>query len=171
MSSLHPRVTFWENAHEILTSNRSWSDRCAEMNALVAEYDDGQALVDSGARPDGVSSTGVAPPLPAEQSGYRAFLKHWDEGESTGCHGHPDTMYVYLISTRLRSEGFYMEGEKLVPGQTLTRGPGETFTGHAANGRFDNFIHRLHAETTGWSLHIYSDLSDRGVRFELEESA
>lgn len=167
----HPRVTFWTQAHAILSSETPWSQRCTEMNALVAEYDHGQALIDAGGRPDCESTTGVAPPLPPEASGYRAFLKHWEAGESTGCHGHPDTMYVYLISTRLRSEGFDLEGEQLLPGQTLTRGPGETFTGHAPNGRFDNFIHRLHAETTGWSLHIYSDLSDRGVRFEVEDSA
>ena len=171
MNSPHPRVTFWETAEKILTGDTPWSERCLAMNALVAEYDNGQALIDAGGRPDCESTTGVAPPLPPEQSGYRAFVKHWEAGESTGCHGHPDTMYVYLISTRLKSEGFRLESETPVPDQTITRGPGETFTGHVPNGRFDNFIHRLHAETTGWSLHIYSDLSDRGVRFELEDSA
>ena len=161
----HPRLAFWAESAAIFDLDAPWSERLDSLCALVRRYDGGMALVEAGAFPGSLSPNAVAPELPLEVSGYRAFLKHWGPGDETGIHGHPNTMFVYVISATLESIGFRLDGDTLVTGQTLASGPGETFNGEAANTGFDNFIHQLRCIRPGWSLHVYSDAPERGAQF------
>ena len=161
---MHEREKFWRRAQTILLGDEPWPERKAAMKVLVEQYAGGFALVEAGGLP-ACDDTWVSYPLPQEERGYRCFLKHWDSGEETGIHGHPNTMFVYLISAQLESMGFQRTGDTVQPSKSVRYGPGETMTGCADNEAYDNFIHQLRCTAPGWSLHIYSDSGSRGIRF------
>ena len=161
----HLRQTFWEAANEILHADTPWMERRDAMRALVDTYQYGMDLVTSPKLP-GCDATDVAPPLPLETQGYRCFLKQWEAGEVTGIHGHPNTMFVYIISATLESIGFERSGHTITPSGVEEFGPQDIMTGWVDNNRYDNFIHQLRCTKAGWSVHIYSDSGHRGIRFE-----
>lgn len=161
----HTRLAFWADALATLKQDASWDERREALCSLMQQYNGGAELIEAGAFPGSRSPNSVAPELPIAVNGYRAFLKQWDCGEETGIHGHPNTMFVYVISAELESIGFKLDGHKLTAGKTIVSGPGETFTGHAENNSFDNFIHQLRCIRPGWSLHVYSDAPEHGARF------
>jgi len=162
----HARLAFWNHAHPLLQGDTPWSARCEALTRLVDHHQQGHALVDAGSLPDCTDNNAVAPVLPLQTHGYRAFLKSWEAGEETGIHGHPNTMFVYVISATLESIGYLRDGERLTEAHTITKGAGQTLTGYADNARNDNFIHTLRCVAPGWSLHIYSDAPERGERFD-----
>ena len=162
----HPREQFWSEAHTLLQSEQSWSDRCTALTALVESYDCGHALLKAGPRPDCDSDTGIATPLPDDEIGYRCFFKSWDTEEETGIHGHPNTMFVYVMTVELESVGYQRQGQGIAIADTLRYRSGQVMTGRAENEKYDNFIHNVRCIQPGWSLHIYSDSGTRGLRFD-----
>lgn len=159
------REHFWNAAHAILLSDEEWTLRCQAVRELIDAHDHGKALVHASGLPN-VDDTWVAPPLPTEIHGYRCFLKQWDAGEETGIHGHPNTMFVYVISATIESTGFQRSGDTVIPHRVEEFGPQDIMTGCADNNEYDNFIHQLRCTKPGWSLHMYSDSGSRGLRFE-----
>ena len=160
----HLRRTFWNEAHARLRAPLPWPERRDAVRALVDACGFGMQLVSAPALPEG-DATDIAPPQPLEQKGYRCFLKQWEVGEETGIHGHPNTMFVYVISATIESHGFQRSGEVLTPHRVDTFGPRDIMTGWADNNAYDNFIHQLRCVQPGWSLHMYSDSGHRGMRF------
>ena len=165
----HPRERFWEQAHAILLDKTPWTQRKAAILDLVHEYDQGHALLEAGPRPDANTPTKVSHPLTDEEKGYRCFLKSWELDEETGIHGHPHTMFVYVMSAELESIAYQRQGDYITHHSTKMFQPGQTMTGCVDNARYDNFIHNLRCTKAGWSLHMYSDWGGRGERFEQPE--
>jgi hypothetical protein len=162
------RERFWEEAKGILEEHWAWSERFEALEALVAKHRGGLDLVDSPPLAGSESPDALCAPLPPHIVGYRAFLKEWTSGEQTLIHGHPSTMFVYPVSTRLECIDYSMvEGRPVVEGRRIY-GPTETMVGAADNDRHDNFVHSLRCVEAGWSLHIYSDSGARGPRFDLD---
>ena len=110
----HPRHAFWKKAHHILLQPLPWTARCEALNALIADYDGGMALVEAGALPGCAMPNAVAAPLPPEEVGYRCFVKHWEAGEDTRIHGHPNRMVVHVMTAQLDCVNFERDGDCLL---------------------------------------------------------
>lgn len=100
-----------------------------------------------------------------QNNSYEAMVARWSKGAKTVIHGHPAFGFYYLLHGSFTVENFTRDNESLTKISEKNWLPGEHFTIHGTEGRFDNGIHRITVIEESLSFHIYSDNALKGECF------
>ena len=169
VSKPRERTVFWKDVTEIIQRNISWGVKFEALQNRICKFDQDFGLVSSGENSDPENPHTFADPGPASEPGYRSFVRDWEAGETTGIHGHPNVMVVYVVSGTIEERTFAVKNEGIVSAQTRVFSAGEMIAQANENHRFDNFVHQIQCLETAWTLHIYSAHPARGCRYDADQ--
>jgi hypothetical protein len=162
------RSRFWCASLEILQhSSDDWPSRFDQFDVLVARYG-GLAL---GCAPTPRASPPGEPgwvggPERVTAPGPRSYLIDWPHGERSSIHGHPDVMYVKVLSGRFLVEDFEVDTDgKLHSVASQVLSTGDRCAAHRDTQRGPSVIHRIECLDAGQTLHIYSDDASKAPRY------
>ncbi len=101
------------------------------------------------------------------QEGFEAVLSHWRLRCMTPIHGHPPIVFYRALSGLYRMTMFELSNGVPVPVSDRMIRAGDWFYHVGEGGGFEHFIHTIECIEEGWTLNLYSDDAQKGVKYNL----
>ena len=99
------------------------------------------------------------------EPGFEAVLAHWRLQCVTPIHGHPPVLMYRALSGLYRMTMYRLENGVPVPFEDRMIRAGDWFHYEGEGGGYDHFIHTIECIEEGWTLNLYSDDAQKGIKY------
>jgi len=99
------------------------------------------------------------------EAGFEAVLSHWRLRCMTPIHGHPPIVFYRALSGLYRMTMYQIINGVPAPVDDRMICAGEWFFHVGEGGGFDHFIHTIECIEEGWTLNLYSDDAQKGIKY------
>ena len=99
------------------------------------------------------------------QPGFEAVLAHWRLQCVTPIHGHPPVLMYRALSGLYRMTMYRLKNGIPEPVEDRMVRAGDWFYHVGDSDGYDHFIHTIECIEEGWTLNLYSDDAQKGVKY------
>lgn len=99
------------------------------------------------------------------EPGFEAVLSHWRLRCATPIHGHPPILMYRALSGLYRMTMYRLNQGIPEPVEDRMVKAGDWFFHLGEGGGYDHFIHTIECIEEGWTLNLYSDDAQKGIKY------